>query len=145
MAQVPTDRACIWNESTVSAEEAVADVLGLLICLGAYKALSRLWRADPQTVERFERRFRAGNMFHRRWMTALVPACSGALFCCLAVPADSYISGTVGTVVFIVLASLALGAMLVACYIFVFGRPKKLIPPVVRSWGVASPSHRPSP
>jgi hypothetical protein len=126
----------------VSAEGAVADVVGLLMCLGAYKALARLWRADPQTVERFERRFRAGNAFHRRWMTALVPACSGALFFCLAVPADSYISGTLGTVVFVVLASLGLVAMLLALCVFAFGRPQNLIPPVVRSWSIASASQR---
>jgi hypothetical protein len=125
----------------VSAEGAVADVIGLLMCLGAYKGLARLWRADPQTVRRFERRFRAGNAFHRRWMAALVPACCGAFFLCVAVPADSYISGTPGTVVFIVLASLFLAAMLVALCIFVFGRPRSLIAPVVRSWSNASVSH----
>jgi len=141
-ARVDRTRAPLGLGYGMSAEGVVADVLGLLLCFGAYKALARLWRADPQTVERFERRFRAGNAFHRRWMTALAPACSGGLFFCLAVPADSYISGTLGTVVFIVLASLGLVAMSLALCVFAFGRPQNLIPLLLRSWLIAPASHR---
>lgn len=126
----------------MSVEVGIADMVLLLMCLGAYKALARLWRGDPRTVERFERRFRAGTAFHRRWMTALAPACVAALFFCLAVPADAYISGILGTVVFVALASFGLVAMLVASSVFMFGRPQKLIPPVIRSWSDTSAFRR---
>jgi len=122
--------------SGMSAGLIVAEILGFLLCVRASQGLARLWRGDPRTVERFERRFREGTTFHRRWMTSLAPATPGAVFLLLALPANSLLSGTLATVVFVVLVSLGAGALLLSYSIFVFGRPRKLIPPVVRSWSV---------
>lgn len=117
--------------------------LSVLVAVGG-RNMIQLWRGDPRMVRWFDKSFRAGNWFHRRWLSSLAPGLVGGVFMILDGLFYELIGSPIADAIFLVLFFSFLAAFLMSCSVFIWGRPQWAIPPHVRSLlrDTASPPRR---